>query len=170
MTATWTPSTPYTPGDIVTATARVDSDFTWLELLTKAGTFVLIITAGFAIVPRIVTVNSLVDGRQLAGGISLIVAAMLFDFGVGQILDWRRKRRGKVLPSGWKVEAEYQSLQEAIDAGWIDPGDELQRHLTDALSVILRHPQLTVDAGTLRLLSRRPKPVRDEKGRWRRVQ
>ncbi|MBP1294303.1 hypothetical protein ABIF26_005523 [Bradyrhizobium elkanii] len=35
---------------------------------------------------------------------------------------------------------------------------------------MLRHPQLTVDAGTLKLLARRPKPVRDEKGRWRRVQ
>lgn len=51
-----------------------------------------------------------------------------------------------------------------------DPTAELQRHLTDALAVMLRHPQLVADAGTLKLLARRPKPVRDEKGRWRRVQ
>lgn len=52
----------------------------------------------------------------------------------------------------------------------VDPTSELQRHLTDALAVMLRHPQLVVDAGTLKLLARRPKPIRDEKGRWRRVQ
>ena len=38
-----------------------------------------------------------------------------------------------------------------------NPDAELQRHLTEALSVVLRHPSLTVDAGTPRLLAaRRP--------------
>lgn len=66
------------------------------------------------------------------------------------------------------MEAEYTSLQDAIYAGWIDPATELKRHLTDALSVMLWHPELVV-AGTLRLLPRKPKPVRGADGRWRKA-
>lgn len=47
------------------------------------------------------------------------------------------------------------------------PATELQRHLTDALSVMLRHPELTVDAGTLRMLSRKPPVQRGKDGRFK---
>lgn len=151
---TWTPATPDAPGDVVLGPpALVEPDFTWPELLTKAATLLLVVATGFVIVPHILTFQPLADSRQIGAGISLTFAAMLFDFGVDQVLDWRRKRRARVLPLGWKVETEYSSLQDAIAAGWIDPTDELQRHLTDALAVMLTHPQLTVDAGTLKLLA-----------------
>ena len=64
----------------------------------------------------------------------------------------------------------YGGRGPAFEEVYDHPATELQRHLTAALAVMLRHPNLTVDAGTMRLLSRGPKPVRDEKGRWRRVQ
>jgi hypothetical protein len=48
----------------------------------------------------------------------------------------------------------------------IDPDADLKRHLADALTVMLRHPDLTVDAGTLRLLSRKQPKVRGPDGRW----
>ncbi|WP_375312841.1 hypothetical protein WHZ77_06055 [Bradyrhizobium sp. A5] len=35
-----------------------------------------------------------------------------------------------------------------------DPKDELQRHLSDALAVLLREPSLTIDAGTLSMLTK----------------
>ncbi|WP_368507826.1 hypothetical protein [Bradyrhizobium lupini] len=57
--------------------------------------------------------------------------------------------------------------------GRADPQAELQRHLTAALAVLLREPALTIDASTMRMLAKhkeRRAVVRDEKGRWRRVQ
>jgi hypothetical protein len=51
----------------------------------------------------------------------------------------------------------------------MEPVDELRSYLSCALSVMLRHPELTVDAGTLRLLSRKPKPVRGPDGRWKKA-
>jgi hypothetical protein len=56
---------------------------------------------------------------------------------------------------------------------WSPPLDELQRHLTAALAVLLREPALTIDASTIRMLAKHKerRPVkRDEKGRWRNVQ
>lgn len=118
---TWTPATPYAPGDVALGPpALVEPDFTWPEQLTKAATLLLVVATGIVIVPHILTFQPLADSRQIGAGIGLIFAAMLFDFGIDQVLDWRRERRARVLPCGWKVETEYSSLQDAIAAGWLD--------------------------------------------------
>ncbi|MEH2536467.1 MULTISPECIES: hypothetical protein [unclassified Bradyrhizobium] len=59
------------------------------------------------------------------------------------------------------------SVATTLKDAFADPEADLQRHLTDALAVMLRHPEITVDAGTLKLLSRRPPTTRGPDGRFK---
>lgn len=69
---------------------------------------------------------------------------------------------------------ELQPYQRAFlsQLSTVSSKDDLRRHLTDALAVLLREPSLTIDAATLKMLARRKAKtpvVRDEKGRWRKA-
>lgn len=166
---------PYARGDIVLGPAPAADEFTWPELLAKFATLILIVATGAVVYPRILTFQPMADGRQISAGIALVIAALLFDFGLGQILDWRRKRRAEMSDDEVKrvVFNHYGSEERAlavfdsiVSRPVVEPVTNLQRHLADALGVMLRHPELTIDAGTLRLLARKPPKVRGKDGRW----
>ena len=137
-------------------------------------------------------VRAVLSQVEVASAFGLAASGLLFAIGVSMIVDWRRKRRATEPDhlmwtqhhAGWVnceiVEEGGVARMVPIAAGAlstgftdIDPLDELERHLTDALAVLLREPHLRIDASTVRMLTkfkdRRP-VVRDEKGRWRSVQ
>jgi hypothetical protein len=236
---TWTPNTPYEPGDIVTAPALVDAGLTIPERLTLAAATLLAAAGAVFALLHIWQFNEIMlevwplkpnlrlqawwfTPNEIRPQLAMLSAALLFLSGVLLIVDWRRKRReprpwtlnrpdplfydkyavqgGYTAPAGGKrpplpttgsavkqpaleaYERGMDSLSSAIKSAFSgvsidfvdeDPHTELQRHLTDALAVLLREPSLTIDAGTLRMLAKhkaKAAKVRDDKGRWRRVQ
>jgi hypothetical protein len=52
--------------------------------------------------------------------------------------------------SGYRCGHAFHGLTD------IDPLDELERHLTGALAVLLREPSLKIDASMLRMLAKHP--------------
>lgn len=194
---TWTPTTPYEPGDVVTVSALVDEDFTWPERMVLAATLLVAFCAAAFALMHIWQIHDVmlevwplrIQGwiyhpNEIRPQVALLAAALLLAIGVSLIVDWRRKRRES---RPWKFEriggdALDPEMMAAIRAGALpgwryeeipEPATELQRHLSDALAVLLREPSLTIDAGTLRMLAKHKAKralARDEKGRWRSVQ
>ena len=80
---------------------------------------------------------------------------------------------GDVTTDGRKLYSKAHGAWDLIaDLRGDNPDAELQRHLTDALAVLLREPSLTIDAGTLAMLARHKAKavrVRGADGRWRKA-
>ncbi|WP_256805793.1 hypothetical protein [Bradyrhizobium sp. Bra64] len=158
-----------------------------------AAALVSIAVAGF-VTATILPIRRVLTQSDAVASIGLLLAAALLSLGVALIVDGRRRRRaygglgwtlafnengdGTWTPideSNNQIECEVvrnvdgsSSLRPIMDrVAYIDPLSELQRHLTDALSVMLRHPELTVDAATLRLLGRKPPRTRGKDGRFK---
>jgi hypothetical protein len=176
----WTPGVPVI-GVIVTSPDPATVYHTISErLVLSAVTLVAFATAAF-VTARTWPIRRLLGPAEALPAIGLLLAAALLALGVSLIVDWRRKRRA-VESWKWETVADEQWRWEPIASGAlstglefdpIDPLDELERHLTDALAVLLREPHLKIHPSTVRMLNkfkeRRP-VVRDEKGRWRSVQ
>lgn len=145
------------------------------ERLAMLATALVSLAVAAFVTARIYPVRHVLTTTEARSSIGLLLAAALLMVGVVLIVDWRRKRR---------ADREHDRMfDEEIDS-FVDPDQndgfemmdalaDLNHHLTGALAVLLREPSLTIDALTLRMLARhkaRTPVVRDEKGRWRKVQ